>query len=122
MKKNADGYRASSLERHGAYEVRLIDQPGMARNDTAPFWLELFDHATKRTLDSYGSYDLEASAIAADAFIAQAQFLQQTQARTCKLERPDSRLRAHKSGRPTSSRSKTALKRRDDMGDLRRVG
>jgi hypothetical protein len=89
VKTNADGYRASSLERHGAYEVRLIDQPEMARNDTAPFWLELFDHATKHTLDSYGSYDLEASAIAADAFIAQAKFLQQTQARTCKLERPD---------------------------------
>jgi hypothetical protein len=76
-KRNADGYRVSSLERHGVYEVRLIDPPQMAHIDTIPFWLELFDHNARLTLDSGGGYDLEAAAIAADAFISRAKLLHQ---------------------------------------------
>jgi hypothetical protein len=72
--KNAQGYRTSTLERHGAREVRVIDPPQMTECDTIPFWIELFDHNTKVTADSYGGYDLEAVAIAADAFITRAKF------------------------------------------------
>ena len=72
--KNAQGYRSSTLERHGAHEVRLIDPPRMTECDTVPFWIELFDHNARTTVDSYGGYDLEAVAIAADAFIARAKF------------------------------------------------
>ena len=70
--KNAQGDRTSTLERHGAHEVRLIDPSQKAQSDTIPFWIELFDHNAKTTVDSYGGYDLEAVAIAADAFIARA--------------------------------------------------
>jgi hypothetical protein len=72
VNKNAQGYRASTLEHHGAYEVRLIDPPEMTQCDTIPFWIELFDHNTKAAVDSYGGYDLEAVAIAAEAFITRA--------------------------------------------------
>ena len=72
VNKNAQGYRASTLERHGAYEIRLIDPPEMTQCDTIPFWIELFDHNTKAAVDSCGGYDLEAVAIAADAFITRA--------------------------------------------------
>ena len=72
VNKNAQGYRSSTLERHGAHEVRLIDPPRMTECDTIPFWIELFDHNARTTVDSYGGYDLEAVAIAADAFIARA--------------------------------------------------
>lgn len=72
VNKNAQGYRSSTLERHGAHEVRLIDPPQMTECDTIPFWIELFDHKAKTTVDSYGGYDLEAVAIAADAFISRA--------------------------------------------------
>ena len=72
MNKNAQGYRTSTLERHGAYEIRLIDPPEMTQCDTIPFWIEMFDHNTKAAVDSYGGYDLEAVAIAADVFITRA--------------------------------------------------
>ena len=72
MDKNEQGYRASTLERHGAYEVRLIDSPEMAQWGTVPFWIELFDHNTNAAVDSFGGYNLEAVAIAADAFITRA--------------------------------------------------
>lgn len=72
VNKNEQGYRTSTLERHGSHEVRLIDPPHMTKCDTIPFWLELFDHNAKATVDSYGGYDLEAVAIAADIFITRA--------------------------------------------------
>jgi hypothetical protein len=72
MNKNAQGYRASTLERDGAYEIRLLDSPETTQFGTIPFWIELFDHSTKATVDSYGGYDLEAVAIAADTFITRA--------------------------------------------------
>ena len=75
VRKNAEGYRASTLERHGPYEVRLIDPPQVSRVDTIPFWIELFDHSAKLPVDSYGGHDLEAAAIAADALISRAKVL-----------------------------------------------
>lgn len=77
VQKNVHGNRVCTLERHGAYEVRLIDPPQIARVDTIPFWIELFDHNASLTLDSYGGHDLEAAAIAADALISRARMLQQ---------------------------------------------
>jgi hypothetical protein len=71
--KNVDGDRMVTLERHGAYEVRLAECP--AHLDSMLFWIELFDHNTKLTLDSYGGHDLEAVTFVAEIFISEARLL-----------------------------------------------
>jgi hypothetical protein len=72
--KTADDDRTISLERHGAYDVRLVESPS---TDGIPFWIELFDHNINLALDSFAGNDAEATALAADAFITQAKLLHQ---------------------------------------------
>jgi hypothetical protein len=73
--RDVDGHKTCSLARHGAYEVRLIEPSEMPRGDAIPFWIELFDHERKTTLDSFGNDDLEVVAISAAALIAEAEML-----------------------------------------------
>jgi hypothetical protein len=76
--KDSDGLQAASLARHGAYEVRLFDPSVIVKGDSLPFWIELFDHKDKTSLDSYGSDDIEDATVAAEAMISQAELLHQS--------------------------------------------
>jgi hypothetical protein len=75
--QSRQGNRTSTLARHGAYEVRLIDPSQMPQGDTIPFWIELFDHEQQATLDSFGTDDVEDAAVTATALIAEAEMLHQ---------------------------------------------
>jgi hypothetical protein len=72
---NANGYRSFTLERHGPYEIRLVESP--AHIDIIPFWVELFDNHSKMAIDSFGTGDVEAAVHAVEAFIERAQHLHQ---------------------------------------------
>jgi len=72
-----DGARIAPFARHGAYEVRLVEPMSNPRSDATPFWVELFNHRSKTTLDSFGSYRLEEVAAAAEALISTANLLHQ---------------------------------------------
>jgi hypothetical protein len=75
--ENVDGQRISLLSRHGPYEVRLLEPLQMRRNDTIPFWIELYDRNRRATLDSYGGDEIHAAAAAAEAMISKAEELNQ---------------------------------------------
>jgi hypothetical protein len=49
----------------------------MRRNDTIPFWIELYDRNRRATLDSYGGDEIHAAAAAAEAMISKAEELNQ---------------------------------------------
>ena len=68
----SDGCRAALLARYGAFEVRLVELLQDWQDDSIPFWIELFDHGSATTIDSYGGYDLEDVAAGAEALILQA--------------------------------------------------
>jgi len=67
--------KSALVERQGAYEVRLIEPSQQTAIEAIPFWIELFDHNTQTSLDSFGSADLEEVAHAADEFISHAKEL-----------------------------------------------
>jgi len=71
--QHVEGDRIVTLDRHGTYEIRLVECP--RHLDTLLFWVELFDHDTNLTLDSYGGRDLNAATLAAEAFIEMAMHL-----------------------------------------------
>jgi hypothetical protein len=73
--RDVDGQKTCPLARHGVYEVRLIEPSEMPQEDAFPFWIELFDHKRKTTLDSFGTDDLEEAAIAALALFSEAEML-----------------------------------------------
>lgn len=62
-----DGSRTVTLMRYGAYEVRLVEPSHASPAGGVLFWIELFDHDRRRSIDSVGSYILEDAAIAAGA-------------------------------------------------------
>jgi hypothetical protein len=69
------GCKTRTLARRGAYEVRLFEPSQMPQGDIISFWLELFDHKRKVTLNSYGSDDLEQAAATAALLISEAERL-----------------------------------------------
>jgi len=73
--KFVDGCRAATLARYGSYEVRLVELLQDWQENTAPFWIELFDHENDTTIDSCGGYDLGETAAGAEALISQARLL-----------------------------------------------
>jgi len=73
--KDTNDCRSARLAGYGAYEVRLIESPGNSGAGAFEFWLELFDHTQKISLDSAGANDLEEAAALAEELIAQAQEL-----------------------------------------------
>jgi hypothetical protein len=73
--KYVDGLRMASIARHGPYEVRLLELYRAAPANTAPLWLELFDHGSELSLDSYSGGDFEEAAHAAEDLISQARVL-----------------------------------------------
>jgi hypothetical protein len=61
-----------TLVRVGSFEVRLV-QPFQRSPEGAPeFWMELFDHDRKLSIDSVGDLALDDAVIAAEDFIARA--------------------------------------------------
>jgi len=66
------------VARYGLYEVRLVEPPHDAAANTFDFWLELFDHGQKISVDSGGADDLETAVTIAEAFVADAKKLNKT--------------------------------------------
>ena len=60
-----------SLASFGSHEIRMLSGPA-ADSDSAPlFWLELFDHTTKTSLDSFCCHRLKDAVPVLSDFFAQ---------------------------------------------------
>jgi hypothetical protein len=71
--QGTDGSRTATVVRRGAYEVRLVELSWVSSSaDTFLFWIELFDHTGKVSIDSGGCHVLEDAVISAELLIAQA--------------------------------------------------
>jgi len=73
--ERSDRSRIVTLDRYGAYEVRLVE---FLHGDPAAeclFWLELYCHATKSSLDSYRCDNLDDAETAANHLISSAKQL-----------------------------------------------
>ena len=72
IRREGDVPAMVTLVRLGSFEVRLI-QPVQHLSEGAPvFWMELFDHDRRLSIDSVGDLALPHAAIAAEDFIARA--------------------------------------------------
>ena len=71
--KGEHGERAISLVRIRNYEIRMIEtsQPGSI-NPPSTFWIELFDHNLRSTVDSCRCETVEDAADAYEALVSQA--------------------------------------------------
>ena len=70
--RGEDDSRTATLQRFGAYEVRLVEPSRAAPSSGFLFCIELFDHHRRRLIDSVGSYVLEDAATATEHLIARA--------------------------------------------------
>ena len=70
--RGEDDSRTATLVRHGAYEVRLVEPSYASPAGRVLFWIELFDHDRRQSIDSVGSYILEDAVTAAEQLIVQA--------------------------------------------------
>ena len=61
-----------SLATIGNYEIRMFLRPGADLDGLALFWLELFDHSTKRSVDGFSCYKIKDAAAMFDNFLSQA--------------------------------------------------
>ncbi len=69
---NADGVRTVSLHRIAGYEIRMIES--LQTEDDAPlFWMELFDHDARASLDSCCCYKIEEALALYQGFLEQVQ-------------------------------------------------
>jgi hypothetical protein len=70
MPERNDGSRAITLDRYGAYEVRLVEFLRGDPTGNCLFWLELCCHMTSSSLDSCRCETLDDAEPVADHFIA----------------------------------------------------
>jgi hypothetical protein len=75
MPESGDGSKTVTLKRYGDYEVRMIDFSQGRSSADCLFWLELYCHATRSSLDSCRCDDLEDAEAAADDLILRAKRL-----------------------------------------------
>jgi hypothetical protein len=68
---DGDAPATATLVRHGSFEVRLV-QPLRIPEGAPLFWMEMFDHDRKLSIDSVGNLALGEAVIAAEDFIARA--------------------------------------------------
>jgi hypothetical protein len=68
--QNAQGARMISLERVGDHEVLMFDVSPDGASDAPLFWLELFDHETKSSIDSCSCTEIAQAVTAFDDFIS----------------------------------------------------
>jgi len=73
--ESSDGSKTVTLKRYGDYEVRLIDFSQGRSTADCLFWLELYCHATRLSLDSCRCDDLEDAEAAAEHLVARAKQL-----------------------------------------------
>src|ERR1700731_4670214 len=68
-----DGSQASvSLASIGSYEVRMFLRRGTDLNGVPQFWLELFDHGTRRSVDSFLCHQVKDAAPIFEEFMSHA--------------------------------------------------
>jgi hypothetical protein len=75
MPERSDGSKTVTLKRYGNYEVRLIDFSQMGSPADCLFWLELYCHMTRMSLDSCRCDDLDDAEAAADFLVSRAKQL-----------------------------------------------
>jgi hypothetical protein len=76
MPEDDDRSRTTTLDRYGAYEVRLVELSQNAATEDRLVWLELYCHVTKSSLDSCRCDDLDDAETAANHFVSSAKLLQ----------------------------------------------
>jgi hypothetical protein len=69
------GSKSVSVARYGAYEVRLLQVVHGSSADPLIFWLELFDHSGRISLDSGSAENLEKALGVAQELVAHAEQL-----------------------------------------------
>jgi hypothetical protein len=73
--KSRDGSKIVTLKRYGDYEVRLVDFSQSRSTAEYLFWLELYCHVTRRSLDSCRCDDPDGAEAAAEHLISRAKQL-----------------------------------------------
>jgi hypothetical protein len=75
MPECSDGSKTVTLKRYGDYEVRLIDFSQDRSTVDCLFWLELYCHASRSSIDSCRCDDLDYAEAAADHLLSHAKQL-----------------------------------------------
>jgi len=75
VQEAGDGSKTLTLKRYGDYDVRLIDFSHVRSSADCLFWLELYCHTTRSSLDSCRCDDLEDAEAAADHLVSRAKEL-----------------------------------------------
>ena len=70
LPQNAQGARTISLERIGCHEVLMFDVSPDSATDAPLFWLELFDHEAKSSVDSCSCAGIAQAVMVFDEFIS----------------------------------------------------
>jgi hypothetical protein len=72
IRRDGDVPAMVTLVRLGSFEVRLIQPPQHLPEGTPVFWMELFDHDRRLSIDSVGDLVLADAVMAAEDFIVRA--------------------------------------------------
>jgi len=75
MPERSDHSRITTLDRYGAYEVRLVEFLQADEAGDCLFWLELYCHSTETALDSCRCDSLDDAEIGAEYLISSAKRL-----------------------------------------------
>jgi hypothetical protein len=70
--ENASGPRVISLERIGNCEIRMFESAQIDSADGPLFWMELFDHDGRLSVDSCSCHAIEEAVTAFDGLVTQA--------------------------------------------------
>ena len=74
----SDPEASVSLASIGNYEVRMLANPAVDLDSAPLFWLELFDHTMKTSVDSFRCHRLKDAAPVFNDFVAHASELNKT--------------------------------------------
>jgi hypothetical protein len=64
-----------SLAWIGNYEIRIFEGPQVDSDGMSLFWLELFDHGVKTSIDSFSCQEIEDAVVVFEDFISRARLL-----------------------------------------------
>jgi hypothetical protein len=70
LPRNQQGARIISLERIGTFEILMFDVSPDSATDALLFWLELFDHEIKSSVDSCSCTEIAQAVTVFDDFIS----------------------------------------------------
>lgn len=73
--ENAHGAKVISLQWIGRCEIRMFEATPASSDDAPLFWIELFDHDRRSSVDSCSCYEIAEAAATFDDFISQAKRL-----------------------------------------------